>query len=70
MLRALFVSAVILVVSTVRPAMAGPTLADDLGTCRNKQTEDKAARLDACERVIAAGQASGKDLALAYAVNR
>jgi tetratricopeptide (TPR) repeat protein len=68
MLRAFFVSAVILVVSTLRPAMAGPTLADDMETCRNKQTEDKAARLGACERVIAAGQASGKDLALAYAV--
>jgi tetratricopeptide (TPR) repeat protein len=69
MLRALLVSAVILVVSTLRPAMAGPTLADDMETCRNRQTEDKAARLDACERVITAGQASGKDLARAYAVS-
>ncbi len=68
MLRTLFVSAVILVISAVRPAVAGPTLADDLETCRNKQTEDKAGRLEACERVIAGGQATGKDLALAYAV--
>jgi tetratricopeptide (TPR) repeat protein len=68
MLRTLFISAVILVISTLRPAMAGPTLTDDMETCRNKQTEDKAGRLGACERVIAAKQASGKDMALAYAV--
>jgi tetratricopeptide (TPR) repeat protein len=68
MLRALFVSAVLLVVATLRPAIAGPTLADDMELCRNKQTDDKAARLDACERVIAAKQAPGKDMALAYAV--
>ena len=48
--------------------MAGPTLADDLETCRNKQTEAKAERLDACERLIAGGKTTGKDLALAYAV--
>ena len=50
----------------VAVAIAGPALADDMETCRDKQTEAKA-RLDACEKVIAAGQA-GKDLALAYAV--
>jgi tetratricopeptide (TPR) repeat protein len=66
MLRALFVSAVLLVVATVTPAVAGPRLGDDMETCRNRQSEDKAARLDACERVIAAGKASGKDLAWAY----
>jgi tetratricopeptide (TPR) repeat protein len=48
-------------------------LADDMATCRDKQAEAKA-RLDACEKVLAAGQApgkdsmSGKDLAIAYAV--
>jgi tetratricopeptide (TPR) repeat protein len=68
MLRALFVSTVLLVVSAVTPAVAGPTLSDDLETCRNKQAEDKAARVQACERVIADGQASAKDLALANAV--
>ena len=48
-------------------AIAGPVLADDMETCRDKQADAKA-RLDACEKVIAAGQTSGKDLALAYAV--
>jgi tetratricopeptide (TPR) repeat protein len=60
-LRAVFVSAVIL-------AISGHVLADDLQTCRDRQTEDKAARLEACEKVIAAGQASNKDMANAYAV--
>jgi tetratricopeptide (TPR) repeat protein len=60
MLRAFFVFVVVL-------AIAGPALADDMDTCRDKQTEAKA-RLDACEKVLAAGQAPGKDLALAYAV--
>jgi tetratricopeptide (TPR) repeat protein len=68
MLRALLVSTILLVVSAVAPAVAGPTLSDDLETCRNKQAEDKAARVQACERVIADGQASAKDLALANAV--
>jgi tetratricopeptide (TPR) repeat protein len=60
MLRALFVSAVLV-------ALAGPALADDMDTCRDRQTEAKA-RLDACENVIAAAQVSGKDLAIAYDV--
>ena len=60
MLRAFFVFVVVL-------AIAGPALADDMDTCRDKQTE-AIARLDACEKVLAAGQAPGKDLALAYAV--
>ena len=68
MLRAFLVSTALLVVSAVTPAVAGPTLSDDLETCRNKQAEDKAARVQACERVIADGQASAKDLALANAV--
>jgi Flp pilus assembly protein TadD len=60
MLRALLVSAVVL-------ATAGPALADDLETCRDRQAEAKA-RLDACEQVIAAGKASGKDLGIALFV--
>jgi tetratricopeptide (TPR) repeat protein len=60
MLRALFVSAVLL-------AIVGPARADDMDACRNRQTEAKA-RLDACEKVIAAGQTSGPDLAVANAV--
>ena len=68
MLRALIVSAVLLIASNVAPATAGLTLGDDMETCRDRQAEDKAARLQACERVIAGGQAAGKDLALAYAV--
>ncbi len=57
----------------VTMAIAGPALADDMETCRDKQTEAKA-RLEACENVLGAAQApgkdlmSGKDLALAYAV--
>ena len=60
-LRAVFISAVIL-------AISGPALADDLQTCRDRQAEDKTARLEACEKVIAAGQASNKDVTNAYAV--
>jgi tetratricopeptide (TPR) repeat protein len=48
-------------------AIAGPALADDLEACHDRQAEAKA-RLDACEKVIASGQASGKDLATAHFV--
>jgi tetratricopeptide (TPR) repeat protein len=58
MLRVLFASAVML-------ATAAPVRADNLDICREKQPDFKT-RLDACEKVIAAGQASGKDLAVAY----
>jgi hypothetical protein len=51
MLRALFGSVLLV-------AIANPALADDIDACRDRQTEAKA-RLDACEKVIAAGQASG-----------
>jgi tetratricopeptide (TPR) repeat protein len=68
MLRAFLLPMVLLAVSSVAPAIAGPTLSDDLETCRNKQAEDKAGRVQACERVIAGGQATGKDLAQANAV--
>jgi tetratricopeptide (TPR) repeat protein len=71
MLRVLFVSTILL-------AMPGPALADDMDTCRGQQGEAKdqptdpkerqanaKARFDACEKVVASGQASGKDLGLA-----
>jgi tetratricopeptide (TPR) repeat protein len=67
MLRAILLSTVTLL-AFVMPAIAGPELGDDVTTCRDKQAGDKAARLEACERVIAAGKAEPKDLALAYAV--
>jgi tetratricopeptide (TPR) repeat protein len=57
----------VLLVSAVLVAVAGPALADDMDACRDRQTEAKA-RLDACEKVIAAAQVSGKDLAVAYGV--
>jgi tetratricopeptide (TPR) repeat protein len=49
------------------PAVAGPLPGDDVTTCRERQTDAKA-RLDACEKVIAAGQAAKKDMAIALAV--
>jgi tetratricopeptide (TPR) repeat protein len=60
MLRVFLISAALL-------AAAGPALADDMDICRDRQSEPKG-RLDACERIIAAGQATGKDLATAYVV--
>jgi tetratricopeptide (TPR) repeat protein len=60
-LRAVFASAVVL-------AISGPALADDLQTCRDRQTEDKAARLEACENLITAGKVTGKDLGNALSV--
>ena len=67
MLRALTASAVMLVVAGFTPAWPTPDAGDDLETCRDRQADAKV-RLDACEKLIAAGQASGKDLALAFAV--
>jgi tetratricopeptide (TPR) repeat protein len=67
MLRVLFVSAILLVVSSIVPAMAEPEPADDLATCRDRQA-DAALRLTACEKLIAAGQVTGKDLGLALCV--
>src|SRR5271165_5690368 len=66
MLRALFASIVVLFLVSM-PALAGPELSDDVATCRQYQPDPKT-RQDACERVIAAGQATGKDLATALAV--
>jgi tetratricopeptide (TPR) repeat protein len=65
MFRALFISVVTLV-SVAAPALAGPELADDVATCRERQN-DVRARLEACEKVIASGQAQPKDLAVALA---
>jgi tetratricopeptide (TPR) repeat protein len=48
------------------PALAGPELGDDLTTCRDRQG-DPQARMDACDRVIADGKATGKDLASVHA---
>jgi tetratricopeptide (TPR) repeat protein len=48
-------------------AIAGSARADDMDACRDRQTEVKA-RLEACEKVIAAGQATGKDLGVAYGI--
>jgi tetratricopeptide (TPR) repeat protein len=62
MWRALSVSA--LSVSAVLLVIAGPALADDMALCRDRQTEANA-RLAACDKVIAAGQLSGKDLGAA-----
>jgi uncharacterized caspase-like protein len=49
------------------PAAAGPLLGDDVTTCRDRQN-DVRTRLDACERIIASGQAQPQDLAVALAV--
>src|SRR5258708_31772189 len=71
MLRAVFVSTIAslsilgsFLGSPLGQAIAGPLLGDDVATCRERQTDVKV-RLDACERVIAAGQAAKKDLAVA-----
>jgi tetratricopeptide (TPR) repeat protein len=48
---------------------AAPALADDMETCRDKdKLAQPQARLEACEKVIATGQVSGKDLAAALFV--
>src|SRR5277367_4132665 len=61
MLRTLFIAIVTL-------AIAGPALADDdMDACRERQTDAKM-RLDACEKVLAAGQVKGPDLGLANGV--
>ena len=65
MLRALVLSIVALC-SIAVAAIAGPELGDDLATCRDRQSELQA-RMDACDRIIADGTVTGKDLASAYA---
>jgi tetratricopeptide (TPR) repeat protein len=66
MLRAVFLS-IMTLASAATLAIADPAPGDDLATCRDRQSEVKA-RTDACERVLAAAQATGKDLATALAV--
>jgi tetratricopeptide (TPR) repeat protein len=66
MLRTVLVST-IASLSILAQAAAGPLLGDDVATCRERQPDFKV-RVDACERVIAAGQANGKVLAVALAV--
>jgi tetratricopeptide (TPR) repeat protein len=67
MLRAIPLLSTVTLLAFVMPAIAGPELADDVAACRDKQTEAKV-RLDACDKVIAGGQVTGKDLGLANAV--
>jgi tetratricopeptide (TPR) repeat protein len=59
MLRVLFASILALLAAT-------PVLADDMETCRDRDKQfDPKARLEACDKIIAAGEATGKDLAAA-----
>jgi tetratricopeptide (TPR) repeat protein len=67
MLRALLVAMVVWFGLAAAPAVADPTLSDELVTCRQPQPDPKT-RQDACERVIADGQAAARDLAIAYSV--
>ena len=70
MLRAAFVSTIAslsILVLLLGQAVAGPVLGDDVATCRERQPDFKV-RVDACERLIAAGQVKGKDLAVALAI--
>src|SRR6476661_9185572 len=67
MLRTLVVLTLLLTLalrSALVPAIAGPLLADDLETCRNRQA-DVGVRLAACENLLSGGQLAGKDLAIA-----
>jgi tetratricopeptide (TPR) repeat protein len=66
MLRAVFFLTIALLSIPVQ-AVAGPLLGDDVATCRERQNDTKV-RLDACERLIASGQAAPKDRAVALAV--
>jgi hypothetical protein len=70
MLRASFLPTLLLL-SIASQALAGPELGDDVATCRERPSDpkqnDPKVRIDACERVIASGQASAKDLAVALA---
>jgi tetratricopeptide (TPR) repeat protein len=59
-----FAAAVLLSIAV--PASADPQLSDDLTICRDRQNDLKT-RLDSCEKVIADGKASPKDMAIALA---
>ncbi len=63
MLRAVLLATLTLLSITV-PALADPQLGDDLTVCRDRQNELKT-RADACEKIIAQGQAAPRDLAVA-----
>ena len=64
MLRIFFIAAAALLASALG-AGAGLDLGDDLAVCRDRQS-DARTRQDACERVIAGGRVTGKDLSFAY----
>ncbi len=66
MVRAFSLSILVLL-SIALPATAGAELGDDVAICRDKAGDPKA-RQDACERLIINNEATGKDLALAYAI--
>ena len=70
MLRALLFPTLLLL-SFSSQALAGPELGDDVAACRERpgdpKQSDPKVRLDACERVIASGQAAAKDLGFALA---
>jgi tetratricopeptide (TPR) repeat protein len=71
MLRA-FLFLTLPLLSIVSPALAGPELGNDVAACRERpgdpKQNDPKPRLDACERVIASGQAAPKDLAFALGI--
>jgi tetratricopeptide (TPR) repeat protein len=62
MLRTFCLAAALLSIAV--PASADPQLGDDLTVCRDRQNDLKT-RAEACEKVIAAGNAAPKDLAVA-----
>jgi tetratricopeptide (TPR) repeat protein len=63
MLRAFIMTLLALCVMPAN-AMADLVAADDLSACRDQQNEAQA-RLDACDRYIGSGHASGRDLSVA-----
>jgi tetratricopeptide (TPR) repeat protein len=63
MLRAVCLATVTLL-SIAVPAAADPQLADDITVCRDRQADLKT-RLGSCERLLAGGTLTGKDLAIA-----
>jgi tetratricopeptide (TPR) repeat protein len=66
MLRAVVLATVTLL-SIVVPAAADPQLADDITVCRDRQSDLKT-RLASCEKLLAGGTLTGKDLAIALNV--
>jgi tetratricopeptide (TPR) repeat protein len=66
MLRAVSL-AILTLLSIVVPAAADPQLADDITVCRDRQSDLKS-RLASCEKLLAGGTLTGKDLAIALNV--